>query len=108
MEEGETRGWEDSQGGMFKLHRSLWPQNLGKSMSCQEFVTNLNGLQDGGNFPKELLKVRLPHTTQALALLCLSRPILNTSGNGSFRSQEGFTPLKSDECYCPCLVLPWN
>lgn len=25
-------------------------------MSCQEFVTNLNGLQDGGNFPKELLK----------------------------------------------------
>lgn len=27
-------------------------------MSCQEFITNLNGLQDGGNFPKELLKVR--------------------------------------------------
>lgn len=27
-------------------------------MSCQEFITNLNGLQDGGNFPKELLKVQ--------------------------------------------------
>lgn len=27
-------------------------------MSCQEFISNLNGLQDGGNFPKELLKVR--------------------------------------------------
>lgn len=27
-------------------------------MSCQEFITNLNGLRDGGNFPKELLKVR--------------------------------------------------
>lgn len=26
-------------------------------MSCQEFITNLNGLCDGGNFPKELLKV---------------------------------------------------
>lgn len=26
-------------------------------MSCQEFITNLNGLRDGGNFPKELLKV---------------------------------------------------
>lgn len=25
-------------------------------MSCQEFISNLNGLQDGGNFPKELLK----------------------------------------------------
>lgn len=37
---------------------SQWPQNIGKSMSCQEFITNLNGLQDGGNFPKELLKVR--------------------------------------------------
>lgn len=36
---------------------SMWPQNIGKSMSCQEFITNLNGLQDGGNFPKELLKV---------------------------------------------------
>ena len=27
-------------------------------MSCQEFITNLNGLRDGGNFPKEVLKVR--------------------------------------------------
>lgn len=27
-------------------------------MSCQEFITNLNGLRDGGNFPKELLKVQ--------------------------------------------------
>lgn len=34
------------------------PQNIGKSMSCQEFISNLNGLHDGGNFPKELLKVR--------------------------------------------------
>lgn len=30
-------------------------------MSCQAFISNLNGLQDGGNFPKELLKVWLPH-----------------------------------------------
>lgn len=28
-------------------------------MSCQEFINNLSGLQDGRNFPKELLKVRL-------------------------------------------------
>lgn len=39
-------------------HLSQWPQNIGKSMSYQEFITNLNGLRDGGNFPKELLKVR--------------------------------------------------
>lgn len=37
-------------------------------MSCQEFVTNLNGLQDGGNFPKELLKVWLPYKARALSL----------------------------------------
>ncbi|XP_058523621.1 PH and SEC7 domain-containing protein 4 [Ochotona princeps] len=38
------------------LNTDLHGQNIGKSMSCQEFVTNLHGLRDGGNFPKELLK----------------------------------------------------
>ncbi|KAL1786159.1 PH and SEC7 domain-containing protein 4 [Sigmodon hispidus] len=38
------------------LNTDLHGQNIGKSMSCQEFITNLNGLQDGKNFPKELLK----------------------------------------------------
>ncbi|XP_012582761.1 PREDICTED: PH and SEC7 domain-containing protein 4 isoform X2 [Condylura cristata] len=38
------------------LNTDLHGQNIGKSMSCQEFINNLNGLKDGGNFPKELLK----------------------------------------------------
>uniref|UniRef100_G1SL87 PH and SEC7 domain-containing protein 4 n=1 Tax=Oryctolagus cuniculus TaxID=9986 RepID=G1SL87_RABIT len=38
------------------LNTDLHGQNIGKSMSCQEFITNLRGLQDGGNFSKELLK----------------------------------------------------
>ncbi|CAO2598481.1 PH and SEC7 domain-containing protein 4 [Lemmus lemmus] len=38
------------------LNTDLHGQNIGKSMSCQEFINNLNGLQDGRNFPKELLK----------------------------------------------------
>lgn len=38
------------------LNTDLHGQNIGKSMTCQEFITNLNGLCDGGNFPKELLK----------------------------------------------------
>ncbi|XP_029793638.1 PH and SEC7 domain-containing protein 4 [Suricata suricatta] len=38
------------------LNTDLHGQNIGKTMSCQEFITNLNGLCDGGNFPKELLK----------------------------------------------------
>ncbi|XP_072492890.1 PH and SEC7 domain-containing protein 4 [Notamacropus eugenii] len=38
------------------LNTDLHGQNIGRSMSCQEFITNLHGLSDGGNFPKELLK----------------------------------------------------
>ncbi|XP_027701530.1 PH and SEC7 domain-containing protein 4 [Vombatus ursinus] len=38
------------------LNTDLHGQNIGRSMSCQEFITNLNGLRDGGNFPKEQLK----------------------------------------------------
>ncbi|XP_006156732.1 PH and SEC7 domain-containing protein 4 isoform X2 [Tupaia chinensis] len=38
------------------LNTDLHGQNIGKSMSCQEFIANLHGLRDGGDFPKELLK----------------------------------------------------
>uniref|UniRef100_A0A6I8P8V0 PH and SEC7 domain-containing protein 4 n=1 Tax=Ornithorhynchus anatinus TaxID=9258 RepID=A0A6I8P8V0_ORNAN len=38
------------------LNTDLHGQNIGKSMSCQEFITNLDGMRDGGNFPKEQLK----------------------------------------------------
>lgn len=38
------------------LNTDLHGQNIGKSMSCQEFINNLQGLQDGRDFPKELLK----------------------------------------------------
>lgn len=42
-------------------------------MSCQEFITNLNGLRDGGNFPKELLKVRHGGCSGARSLSSLSQ-----------------------------------
>ncbi|XP_067326821.1 PH and SEC7 domain-containing protein 4 isoform X2 [Anolis sagrei] len=38
------------------LNTDLHGQKVGKSMSCQAFVANLDGLNDGQNFPKELLK----------------------------------------------------
>ncbi|XP_053734806.1 PH and SEC7 domain-containing protein 2 isoform X3 [Synchiropus splendidus] len=31
--------------------------NIGKKMSCQQFISNLDGLNNGKDFPKELLKV---------------------------------------------------
>lgn len=33
-------------------------QNIGKKMTCQEFIANLQGMDDGKDFPKGLLKVR--------------------------------------------------
>ncbi|XP_048399672.1 PH and SEC7 domain-containing protein 2-like isoform X3 [Stegostoma tigrinum] len=30
--------------------------NIGKKMSCQQFISNLDGLNDGKDFPKDLLK----------------------------------------------------
>uniref|UniRef100_A0A3B5M5F6 Pleckstrin and Sec7 domain containing 2 n=1 Tax=Xiphophorus couchianus TaxID=32473 RepID=A0A3B5M5F6_9TELE len=32
-------------------------QNIGKKMSCQQFISNLDGLNNSNDFPKELLKV---------------------------------------------------
>lgn len=63
---------------------SPWPQNIGKSMSCQEFINNLNGLQDGKNFPKELLKVRLlPRPAPSLSSL-------SAAWNSSFKRKLEF------------------
>ncbi|KTF94365.1 hypothetical protein cypCar_00041633 [Cyprinus carpio] len=43
-------------------HRPAWTRivqnmNIGKKMSCQQFISNLDGLNDGKDFPKESLKV---------------------------------------------------
>ncbi|XP_026540510.1 PH and SEC7 domain-containing protein 4 [Notechis scutatus] len=41
---------------MMLLNTDLHGQNIGRSMSCQDFVVNLTGLNEGNDFPKELLK----------------------------------------------------
>ncbi|KAF5909078.1 PH and SEC7 domain-containing protein 1-like, partial [Clarias magur] len=38
------------------LNTDLYGQNIGKRMSCTQFVGNLEGLNNGQDFPKELLK----------------------------------------------------
>lgn len=35
----------------------LFFQNIGKRMSCAQFIGNLEGLNDGQDFHKDLLKV---------------------------------------------------
>ncbi|KAJ3587236.1 hypothetical protein NHX12_010834 [Muraenolepis orangiensis] len=39
------------------LNTDLHGHNIGKKMSCQQFIGNLDGLNNGQDFPKELLKV---------------------------------------------------
>ena len=34
-------------------------QNIGKKMTCQEFIANLQGVDEGGDFSKDLLKVSI-------------------------------------------------
>ncbi|KAM6951530.1 uncharacterized protein FYW47_015051 [Aplochiton taeniatus] len=38
------------------LNTDLHGQNIGKRMSCTQFIVNLEGLNDGQDFPKDLLK----------------------------------------------------
>ncbi|XP_049589610.1 PH and SEC7 domain-containing protein 2 isoform X1 [Syngnathus scovelli] len=39
------------------LNTDLHGHNIGKKMSCQQFISNLDGLNNGNDFPKDLLKV---------------------------------------------------
>ncbi|XP_032070304.1 PH and SEC7 domain-containing protein 3-like [Thamnophis elegans] len=41
---------------MMLLNTDLHGHNIGKKMSCQEFITNLQGMNEGTDFPRELLK----------------------------------------------------
>jgi PH and SEC7 domain-containing protein len=38
------------------LNTDLHGQNIGRKMTCSEFIDNLSELNDGENFPKDLLK----------------------------------------------------
>ncbi len=38
------------------LNTDLHGENLQRKMTCNEFIENLSELNDGQNFPKELLK----------------------------------------------------
>ncbi|XP_075267808.1 PH and SEC7 domain-containing protein 3 isoform X2 [Opisthocomus hoazin] len=41
---------------MMLLNTDLHGHNIGKKMTCQEFIANLQGMNDGKDFPKVLLK----------------------------------------------------
>ncbi|KAI9515782.1 phosphatidylserine decarboxylase [Dissostichus eleginoides] len=39
------------------LNTDLHGHNIGKKMSCQQFISNLDGLNSGKDYPKDLLKI---------------------------------------------------
>ncbi|KFO38155.1 PH and SEC7 domain-containing protein 3 [Fukomys damarensis] len=43
---------------MMLLNTDLHGHNIGKKMTCQEFIANLQGVNEGVDFSKDLLKVR--------------------------------------------------
>ncbi|GCB66195.1 hypothetical protein scyTo_0004923 [Scyliorhinus torazame] len=49
------------------LNTDLHGHNIGKRMSSSDFIGNLEGLNDGKDFPKELLKAALLHAVQSLS-----------------------------------------
>ncbi|KAF4026243.1 hypothetical protein G4228_018253, partial [Cervus hanglu yarkandensis] len=42
---------------MMLLNTDLHGHNIGKKMTCQEFIANLQGVDKGGDFSKDLLKI---------------------------------------------------
>ena len=51
-----SKTWSDCF--VISVYMSPSPQNIGKKMSCQQFISNLDGLNNGKDFPKDLLKVQ--------------------------------------------------
>lgn len=55
---GQGRVWGPYQAPSLLSGRTIPPlQNIGKKMSCQQFIANLDQLNDGQDFAKDLLKV---------------------------------------------------
>lgn len=49
------------------LNTDLHGQNIGRKMTCSEFIENLSELNDGENFPKDILK-HIYHSIKSHAL----------------------------------------
>lgn len=81
---------------------SPWlPQNIGKRMSCSDFIGNLEGLNGGTDFPKELLKVN--------SVVLPGEP-RSRSKSGSFGQDHVDDYVGCYECVCPhagTMVVPW-
>ncbi|KAM4039609.1 PH and SEC7 domain-containing protein 1-like isoform 1-T3 [Anomaloglossus baeobatrachus] len=68
------------------LNSDLHGQNIGKSMTLQEFINNLDGMNNGTSFPRELLKgfynsIRTEKLEWAMSEEKLANPLLTKPEN---------------------------
>ncbi|XP_027574802.2 PH and SEC7 domain-containing protein 1 isoform X5 [Pipra filicauda] len=85
------------------LNTDLHGHNIGKRMSCSDFIGNLEGLNGGTDFPKDLLKPRSPeHVTDVneLSLTMQSSPRGRKVGWAPTFQLGGTTAgLRRSECW---------
>ncbi|XP_032551507.1 PH and SEC7 domain-containing protein 1 isoform X5 [Chiroxiphia lanceolata] len=85
------------------LNTDLHGHNIGKRMSCSDFIGNLEGLNGGTDFPKDLLKPRSPeHVTDVneLSLTMQSGPRGRKVGWAPTFQLGGTTAgLRRSECW---------
>ncbi|XP_067560515.1 PH and SEC7 domain-containing protein 4 isoform X1 [Pseudorca crassidens] len=88
------------------LNTDLHGQNLGKSMSCQEFITNLSGLRDGGNFPKELLKLPAQGSAHAPYIAACVHGCADAWAASCSGQKGSYVGVEAAGCSTPVLPLP--
>lgn len=78
----------------------FFPQNIGKKMSCQQFISNLDGLNNGNDFPKDLLKVRhspSPESVQLPQNMLYARRKILSHQCSAFPAQVLYNSIKNEK-----------
>lgn len=86
---GQGRVWEPHQPPPLLSGKTISPlQNIGKKMSCQQFIANLDQLNDGQDFAKDLLKVQPAKVSMPLAMAGVGRVERGLSHTQSWSSRS--------------------
>ncbi|KAF0876731.1 PSD3 protein, partial [Crocuta crocuta] len=76
---------------MMLLNTDLHGHNIGKKMTCQEFIANLQGVNEGGDFSKDLLKLLSQSTFKMIGVNSVqstSKVRVRTSGSVKYSRED--------------------
>lgn len=85
----------------FCLCLSVFPQNIGKKMSCQQFISNLDGLNNGKDFPKDLLKVQISSEVITATARSAAESLHSTPANKKYSVTKKVLYIFSLSLLCP-------